>query len=229
MSKLVAVVMPAHNEARVISDVLSRIPSEIDGMTVVPIVVDDGSTDSTADAARRSGALVVRHLTNLGVGAATITGLRAAQQLHAHLIVTMDSDGQHDPEEIASLVRCLLAGPFDVVIGSRIIAPEGMPLSRVGANLLLNAITFIVYGKVVSDSQSGFKAVSSDALLRMKLNSPGYEICSEFIGEVHRNRLSYKSLPVKAVYTPYSQRKGQPFLNGINLILGMLTRLLRRI
>ena len=229
MSKSVAVVMPAYNEARVIPTVISRIPSEIDGMTVLPIVVDDGSNDGTAETARRSGALVVRHLTNLGVGAATITGLEAAQKLNAHVIVTMDSDGQHNPEEISSLVRCLLQGPFDVVIGSRILSPEGMPLSRVGANLFLNAMTFFVYGKVVSDSQSGFKAITSDALLRMKLNSPGYEICSEFIGEVHRNHLSYKSLPVKAVYTRYSQGKGQHFLNGINLILGMLTRLLRRI
>ena len=220
--------MPAHNEARVIANVISRIPSEIDGMTVLPIVVDDGSKDGTADAARQSGAFVVRHVTNLGVGAATITGLRAAQELNANVVVTMDSDGQHNPEEISSLVRCLMEGPFDVVIGSRILSPGGMPFSRVGANLLLNAITFIVYGKVVSDSQSGFKAISSDALRRMKLNSPGYEICSEFIGEVHRNRLSYKSLPVKAVYTPYSQRKGQHFLNGINLIIGMLLRLLRR-
>jgi glycosyltransferase involved in cell wall biosynthesis len=220
--------MPAYNEARVIGNVISRIPSEIDGMTVFPIVVDDGSKDGTADAARQSGAFVVRHLTNLGVGAATVTGLRAAQKLNANVIVTMDSDGQHNPEEISSLVRCLLEGPFDVVIGSRILSPEGMPVSRLGANLLLNAITFVVYGKVVSDSQSGFKAISSDALLRIKLNSPGYEICSEFIGEVHRNHLSYKSLPVKAVYTQYSQRKGQPFLNGVNLILGMLLRLLRR-
>jgi glycosyltransferase involved in cell wall biosynthesis len=220
--------MPAYNEARVIGNVISRIPSEIDGMTVLPIVVDDGSKDGTADAARQSGAFVVRHLTNLGVGVATVTGLRAAQKLNATVIVTMDSDGQHNPEEISSLVRCLLEGSFDVVIGSRILSPEGMPFSRVGANLLLNAITFVVYGKVVSDSQSGFKAISSDALLCIKLNSPGYEICSEFIGEVHRNHLSYKSLPVRAVYTPYSQRKGQHFLNGVNLILGMLLRLLRR-
>src|ERR1051326_4180590 len=129
MSKSIAVVMPAYNEAGMISSVISRIPSEIDGMTVVPIVVDDGSKDGTADAARRSGALVIRHLTNLGVGAATITGLRAAQKLNARVIVTLDSDGQHDPEEISSLVRCLLDGPFDVVIGSRILSPEGMPLS----------------------------------------------------------------------------------------------------
>jgi glycosyltransferase involved in cell wall biosynthesis len=228
MSKSIAVVMPAYNEAGVISSVLSRIPPEIDGMAVLPIVVDDGSRDGTADAARRSGALVVRHMTNLGVGAATVTGLRAAQSLNAHVIVMMDSDGQHNPKEISLLVRCLIEGPFDVVIGSRILSPEGMPFSRIAGNLLLNAITFVVYGKVVSDSQSGFKAISSDALRRMKLKSSGYEICSEFIGEIYRNKLSYKSLPVKAVYTQYSQRKGQHFLNGINLILGMLTRLLRR-
>ena len=228
MTKPVAVIMPAYNEERVISSVLSRIPSEIDGMPVIPIVVDDGSRDHTAEAARRSGALVIRHLTNLGVGAATITGFRAALELDASVVVTMDSDGQHDPEEIPALVRCLVEGPFDVVIGSRILSPHGMPLSRLGANLLLNAVTFVVYGKVVSDSQSGFKAISREALGQMKLNSSSYEICSELIGEIHRNKLSYKSLPIKAVYTPYSQRKGQHFLNGINLILGILTQLLRR-
>jgi glycosyltransferase involved in cell wall biosynthesis len=198
-------------------------------MHVIPIVIDDGSKDGTADEARRSGALVVKHLTNLGTGAATVTGLRAAQKLNADIIVTMDSDGQHNPEEISALVRCLIEGSFDVVIGSRILVPKGMPVTRIGANLLLNAVTFVVYGKVVSDSQSGFKAMSGSALRRMKLESSGYEICSELIGEIHRNKLSYKSLPVKAVYTAYSQGKGQHFLNGINLILGMLTRLLRRI
>src|SRR5438876_6972889 len=106
MPKSIAVVMPAYNEARVISSVLSRIPSEIDGMAVMSIVVDDGSKDGTAEQARRSGAVVVRHITNLGTGAATITGLRAAQKLNADVIVTMDSDGQHNPEEIAALVRC---------------------------------------------------------------------------------------------------------------------------
>src|SRR5207244_6766525 len=123
MSKSIAVVMPAYNEARVISSVLSRIPSEIDSMAVLPIVVDDGSKDGTADAARRSGAIVLRHITNLGTGAATITGLLAAQKLNADVIVMMDSDGQHNPEEISALVRCLIEGSFDFVIGSRILAP----------------------------------------------------------------------------------------------------------
>ena len=103
-----------------------------------------------------------------------------------------------------------------------------MPLTRIAANLLLNAITFMVYGKVVSDSQSGFKAFSRVAMNTMQLSASGYEVCSEIIGEIVRNQLNYKSLPVKAVYTDYSKAKGQHFLNGINLILQLLSRLLRR-
>jgi glycosyltransferase involved in cell wall biosynthesis len=228
-NKKIVVVMPAHNEARVIGDVLCRIPPHIDNMTVVPVVIDDGSTDNTGEIARQNGAVVYRHITNLGVGAATITGLRAAQELNADFIVTMDSDGQHDPEEIQSLIRCLIDGPFDVVIGSRILSPDGMPFTRIMANLLLNAVTFVVYGKIVSDSQSGFKAFSRSALVRMKLNASGYEICSEIIGELYRNNLRYKSLPIRAVYTRYSRAKGQHFLNGVNIILGLLMRLMRRV
>lgn len=228
-SRKIVVVMPAHNEQSVIGKVLARMPARIDDMALIPLVVDDGSKDFTANIARAHGALVVRHLTNLGVGAATITGLRAARQLGAEVIVTMDSDGQHDPDEIESLVRCLLDGPFDVVIGSRLLDHNGMPLSRVAANLLLNAVTYIVYRKIVSDSQSGFKAFSREALEAMDLQSTGYEICSEIIGEMYRKNLRYKSLPVKAVYTQYSRAKGQPFLNGVNIILGLLIRLMRRV
>ena len=103
-----------------------------------------------------------------------------------------------------------------------------MPVTRIAANLLLNAVTFIVYGKVVSDSQSGFNAFSRASLDVIELNSAGYEVCSEIIGEIVRNKLNYKSLPIKAVYTKYSQAKGQHFLNGINLILQLFVRMLRR-
>src|SRR5438093_140550 len=115
--------MPARNEAAVIESVLARIPGRIDSFAVIPVVVDDGSTDDTASIARATGAFVVQHLANLGVGAATITGLRAAQQLGADIVVTMDSDGQHDPAEIVALEECLMEGPFDVVIGSRLLNP----------------------------------------------------------------------------------------------------------
>lgn len=228
-SKPIAVVVPAKNEAAVLRQVLSRIPRQIDGTDLILIVVDDGSSDDTAVIARDCGAHVLHHLTNLGVGAATRTGLSAALALDAGIIVTMDADGQHDPAEIGRLVRCLIEGPFDVVIGSRLLTHKGMPLSRFAANLLLNAVTFVVYRKIVSDSQSGFKAFSRAAAEKLELRSCGYEICSEIVGEIYRKQLRYKSLPVKAVYTHYSQAKGQHFLNGINLLLELFIRLVRRV
>jgi glycosyltransferase involved in cell wall biosynthesis len=225
----IVVVIPVFNEASVLGDVLSAIPTSIDGMEVRVLVVDDGSTDRTAEVARSHGTLLVRHMVNLGVGAATRTGLRVAKEFNPSVVVTIDGDGQHNPDEIRSLVRCLLDKDYDVVIGSRILQPQGMPATRFAANLLLNAITFVVYGKVVSDSQSGFKAFSRRSLDIIELKSAGYEVCSEIIGEIVRNQLNYKSLPVKAVYTDYSQAKGQHFLNGINLILQMFVRMLRRV
>jgi UDP-N-acetylglucosamine---dolichyl-phosphate N-acetylglucosaminyltransferase len=227
-TKTIAIVLPAHNEAKAIGHVLSRIPDKIGTMEVVSIVVDDGSSDRTAEIARLHQASVLRHITNLGVGAATVTGLKAARALNADIIVTMDSDGQHDPADILPMVECLTGGPFDVVIGSRLLDPAGMPISRFGANLFLNLLTYFVYGKIVSDSQSGFKAFSRTGLEAIDLKATGYEICSEIIGEIYRKNLRYKSLPIKAVYTDYSKAKGQPFLNGINLILGLLMRMVRR-
>jgi len=228
-SKNIVVAVPAFNEATTIGQVLRGVPPRIDGIPVTTVVVDDGSTDTTAEVAAGCGAYVIRHLTNLGVGAATQTCFRAAQMLDADIVVTIDADGQHDPAEIERLVDCLIDGRFDVVIGSRLLDPRGMPLLRVLANLLLNAVTFVVYGKIVSDSQSGFKAFSRSAVDCMELRSAGYEICSEIIGEIYRKKLSYKSLPVKAVYTTYSYAKGQHFLNGIHLILGLFIRWVRRV
>jgi glycosyltransferase involved in cell wall biosynthesis len=227
--KTIAVVIPARNEASIIAAVLANIPAEIRSYQIIPIVVDDGSDDSTSMAAHEAGAHVLRHIANLGVGAATTTGFRAALDLNADIIVTMDADGQHDPREIGTLVECLIDGPFDVVIGSRLRRHYGMPPARFMANLLLNAVTFLVYGKIVSDSQSGFKAFTRRAVACMELNCTGYEICSEIIGEIYRKNLRYKSIPVRVVYTPYSRAKGQPFLNGVNLILGLFMRLLRRV
>jgi glycosyltransferase involved in cell wall biosynthesis len=228
-SPTIAVVLPAYNEAPVIGSVLRRIPSQIGSMPVVKVVVDDGSQDRTSEIARMQGAFVIRHLTNLGVGAATITGLRSAADLDVDFVVTMDSDGQHDPAEIEKLVATLIDGRFDVVIGSRIRDRRGMPGTRLAANLLLNALTYAVYRKIVSDSQSGFKVFSRQALEAMDLKSAGYEVCSEIIGEIYRKNLRYKSVPIKAAYTSYSRAKGQHFLNGVNLILGLLLRLVRRV
>ena len=223
------VLLPARNEETTAGQVVQGIPRTIGSWRVIPLVVDDGSDDRTARVSRDAGALVIRHFIDLGVGAATRTGLLAAQELGADAVVTMDADGQHDPSDIEGLVRGMEGGCFDVVIGSRMSDPAGMPLSRVAANWLLNAITLIVYRGSVSDSQSGFKCLSRRALDEMELRADGYDICSEIVGEIFSKRLKYKSLPIKVVYTGYSRAKGQHFLNGINIILQLLTRMMRRV
>ena len=227
--KSIVVVIPAHNEATVVGQIVARVPAEVDSIPIHTVVVDDGSQDGTAATAFSAGAVVVRHLTNLGVGSATRTGLRAADRWKPVVVVTIDADGQHDPADIPRLVQPILRENIDVVIGSRMTNPHGMPLHRIGANLLMNLVTFAVYGRIVPDSQSGFKAFSRHALESMSLSSDGYEVCSEIIGEIAVRGLSCRFVPVEAVYTEYSKAKGQHFLNGINVILQLFGRMLRRV
>ena len=225
----IAVVLPAHNESSVIGSVVARIPRFIDGIPLTTLVVDDGSTDRTAVVARAAGALVLQHVTNLGVGAATRTGFTAALDIGADLLVTMDADDQHDPSDIESLVRHVVDRDLDVVIGNRLIHSEGMPVSRIWANRLLNGITLLVYGGSVSDSQSGFKCLTADAVRKMDLRADRYDICSEIVGEIFSKELRYGSVSIKPVYTTYSRAKGQHFLNGVNIVLQLLVRMMRRV
>jgi len=227
--RIAVVVLPAHNEASRVGEVVSSIPDRVEGMRVIPVVVDDGSHDDTSGIACRAGAYVIRHVKNLGVGAATRTGLKAAETLNADFIVTMDADGQHDSCDLSPLLRCADRGQYDVVIGNRMSSGKGMPPSRIFANWLLNAITFITYRGTVTDSQSGFKCFSRSALAVMELKADGYDICSEIVGEIFSKRLRYKSIAVRAVYTTYSRAKGQHFLNGINIILQLFVRMMRRV
>jgi glycosyltransferase involved in cell wall biosynthesis len=166
-SKTILVVIPAHNEATVIGQVIANIPPEVRSMRVKVVVVDDGSGDGTADVARLGGATVIRHLTNLGVGAATRTGFRAATELGADIVVTLDADGQHDPADIEKLVTPIIDEDLEVVIGSRLSDRSGMPWHRLAANLLMNLVTFAVYGRIVPDSQSGFKEPRFRSRLRV--------------------------------------------------------------
>ena len=229
LQKRILVLLPAFNEGAAVGEVIHGVPGEIDGNRVITLLVDDGSTDSTATVARHAGAIVVSHVTNLGVGAATRTGFEAAMRMGVDFVVTMDADGQHDPLDIPKLVHKAMTGDYDVVIGNRMLEREGMPFSRVAANWLLNAITLIAYRGSVSDSQSGFKCLSRSALQTMELKADQYDICSEIVGEIFSKGLTYSSVPVKPLYTSYSQAKGQHYLNGVNIILQLLVRMMRRV
>jgi glycosyltransferase involved in cell wall biosynthesis len=219
-----AIVIPAYNEETVIHDVISKLPKKLDGIDeIVPIVVDDGSTDNTYKKAKSQCRYVFRHVVNLGVGAATSTGFEAAKKLKADIVVTLDGDGQHNPNDVQKLIEPILSKKADVVIGTRMLDYQGMPVLKIVGNWLMNFLTFLVFRKWSSDTQSGMKAFNSKALKKMCFHAIGYEICSETIGEIKRNKLKYAEVPIEVLYTEYSKKTGQIWVNGINIFTKIIS------
>ena len=218
------IIIPALNEDSVIRNVLETLPKKISGVgRITSIVIDDGSTDKTSEIASKYADKTVRHLVNLGVGAATVTGLEAAKKLQADIAITIDADGQHDPADIKKVIKPILEGKADVVIGTRMANPIGMPRYKVFGNWMMNFLTFLIFNKWTSDSQSGMRAFNKKALKKMDFHSMGYEICSETLGEIKRNKLKLAEVPIEVIYSDYSKAKGQNWINGINVLTKMLT------
>jgi glycosyltransferase involved in cell wall biosynthesis len=219
-----AIVIPAYNESSVIADVLKNLPKKIDCIDlIIPIVIDDGSTDDTFEVAKKNTKHVLRHIVNLGVGAATQTGFGAAKKLGADIIVTVDADGQHCPNDIKKVISPILAGNADVVIGTRMLDSKGMPFIKIFGNWAMNILTLLVFHKWSSDTQSGMRAFNTKAIKKMRFHSIGYEICSEMIGEIKRNNLRLVEIPIKVIYTNYSRATGQNWLNAVNILTKIIT------
>lgn len=205
--KIVAV-MPAYNEA-------TRIGAAIEAVRLhVPLVlvVDDGSSDETAEAARRAGAFVVRHGLNRGQGAALRTGNAAALLLGADCVVHIDADGQHDPSFLPTLLAPLLAGTSDIVYGSRFLGVQasGMPFSR---RLLLLAGRYFsrfVLGipRTITDPQSGLRAMTAHAARSLRFVQDRKAHCSELLRVVTRSAYRYAEVPVHVAYSRESLAKG---------------------
>jgi hypothetical protein len=166
----IAVVLPALNEAENLDNLLHRIPRELSGLEVTPIVVDDGSTDTTRDICRRDGAIVITHPINRGGGAALKLGYQVAFDTGASIIVTMDADGQHDPAEMERLVEPILADRADFVIGSRLKGEhEAASLIRHLGIYLFNALISVLARRTITDCSSGYRAFRSSALKDLHL------------------------------------------------------------
>jgi glycosyltransferase involved in cell wall biosynthesis len=213
-AKDVWIVMPARNEELSIGSVIDSLHKE--GWKKI-IVVDDGSTDSTAKIASSKGALVIPHHRNLGLGAALRTGLQEARRRNAVCAVTFDADGQHDPKAVKELVKALDGA--DLVIGVR--KSVGIPLNKRIGNFGLNLITYFMGGKF-TDSQSGFRAFGPKALEKIKIRSHRYEVSSEIIIQAKRMGLRIKEVPVKCFYTKYSRARGTTIASGFRIFWGLL-------
>ena len=216
--KVIALI-PAYNEETTLAAVLKKTAPFVDHV----LVVNDGSSDRTAEIANAHGATVVTHVINRGLGAAIGTGFAAAQKLGADMVITLDADGQHDAEEIPKFVEAVEQGA-DVVIGSRMLTRSGMPWYRQVANALGNLVTFVLFGAWVTDSQSGFRAFTDYALRQIEIKTNRMEVSSELIAESRRNKLNLVEVPIKAIYTDYSLSKGQSFLVGIKTLVKLVLR-----
>lgn len=212
------IILPAYNEAPILKSVIEEIQGA--GYENI-IVVDDGSTDVTFETVKNIPHVVaLRHKINRGKGAATKTGIEAAKKLGAEIIITMDSDGQHNPENITALIEPLSKGSYDVVLGTRLVNPKGMPWYKILANHVGNALTWYIYGLWVSDSQSGFRAYSRNAAERINTKTDRYEYDSEVIREIYLHKLRFTEVPIEVRYTEYSMGKVQKqgFVNGLKTL-----------
>lgn len=222
----VCVVIPAYNEASVISDVVKQTRKAFDktDFDVTILVINDSSADDTSTLAQEAGAVVIDHILNSGAGGATATGLSYAEQNGYTTAVTMDADGQHDPRDVVEGVKRLLKSDTDLLIGSRLINSDGMSKVKVLGNKGLSFVTYILFGINSTDSQSGLRVYSRRALEELRWKTSGYEFCSEMLWRAKQQGMKIDEYPIKAVYTEYSKSKGQNNWNAINIIKSLLKR-----
>jgi hypothetical protein len=191
-----AIVMPAYNEAENLPAVISEMPRRVCGLPVVTIVVADGSTDSTEATARELGAIVIRRDLRRGSGAAVRVGYQAALRSGAHVVVTIDSDGQHDPKEIEQLVAPLLDGTADMVQGSRVLGSFEVEsnMRKHGVRLFSKLLSWLSRTKI-SDPSNGYRAVTADALMQLDIRQDQFYV-SEMILEAARTGLKVIEVPI---------------------------------
>jgi len=216
---LTIVAMPAYNEEHSIARMVRGCKKHVDCV----VVVDDGSSDRTAEIAAFEGAHVVRHLKNRGYGAALQTCFETARSLGATEMVIIDSDGQHDPEEIPKLLEPLGRGA-DLVIGSRFCNGNGKDVPaycKVGMKVL-DIATYLVGGINVTDSQSGFRAYGRRAIDCIRVDDEGMSAGSEILLQAKDNRLKVEEVEIHCRYDVKRGSTEHPVSHGVRVLLILL-------
>jgi glycosyltransferase involved in cell wall biosynthesis len=220
------VVIAAYNEQPRLGDTLRRL---LDAGYRNVVVVDDGSLDATGEIALKHDVWVLRHLINLGQGAALQTGLAFALKKGADYLVTFDADGQHDPTEIPHLLAPLRAGAADIALGSRFLGKaENIPLTR--KLVLKGGVIFTrVFSNIkVSDTHNGFRAMTRDAAGKIRIVQNRMAHASEILDRIREYQLRYVEVPCTIRYSAETMAKGQSSWNAVKIVLQLfLGRLVR--
>ena len=219
------VVVPALDEARVIG----RSLAELRAVFPAVVVVDDGSRDATASAARSAGAVVVRHPLNLGQGAAIQTGIEYALMQGAAYVATFDADGQHKAEDLQRMLAVLADENADIVLGSRFLGrTEGMSLAR---KMLLRAgvlFTNLTTGVKLTDAHNGLRVMTAATARRIRILQDRMAHASELIAQIGQLRLEVREVPVTITYSAYSVAKGQTMSDSFRVLADLFVAWLLR-
>ena len=210
----VFVVIPGRNEEEHVYSVIQETKKYASNV----IFVDDGSKDKTVSEAKKTGVTVLKHLINLGKGAAIRTGAAYATARGADVIVFMDSDGQHKPARIPELIRKLEG--YDIIFTYRNLKSANMPIVKKIGNLFLDALLKKLFQIKIIDAQCGYKIMTTQAYGKLHLTSSDYTIESEIAAKTSSHKLKFKQVPIETVYI--DKYKGTTIIDGINIALKML-------
>jgi glycosyltransferase involved in cell wall biosynthesis len=194
----ICVTVPAYNEDATVAQVVEECRDVLNaaGYDHVILVIDDGSTDETADVAADAGATVVSHHTNRGLGNTFRTGLRHAIETGADIIVNIDADGQYHTEDMRDLIRAVEDGAADMALGTRsVFELDHMPLGKKVGNRIGSLVTSILSGMWVKDAQSGFRAMTRELALSLNLSGT-YTYVQESLIQAAHNGFTIKQVPI---------------------------------
>jgi len=211
----ILVCVPAYNESQNISNIVNKCKKYADEV----LVYDDGSKDDTQQNAMLAGATVIRSPENKGYGVAIRSLFHAAKQKNADIMVTLDSDGQHDPDQIPPMIETLKQG-FDIVIGSRFLRTDDkdkVPKFRSFGIKTITKLTQAASYKDITDSQSGFRAYNKNALSKINLYEDGMAVSTEILLRAREKKLVVAEVPITINYDTKDTSTHNPVTHGIGV------------
>jgi glycosyltransferase involved in cell wall biosynthesis len=213
----VTAVIPAYNEHVAVGSIALQATKFVDRV----IVVDDGSTDNTAEIAKLAGVELIKHDKNMGKGVALKSGFEAAK--NSDIIVTLDADGQHKISDIPKLIKPIKEGKADIVNGSRYIngGEKNTPKYRRLGQSVLDMVTNLNSKVKVTDSQSGFRAFSKKTLSAFRFNQTGYGIESEMLIDASNANFKIKEVEIEVIYD-VDGSKENPIIHGFGVLLDIV-------
>ena len=209
------VIIPAFNEEKAIGDVIQKSLQHVSDV----LVIDDGSLDKTYEIAKKSKAIVIKHDTNLGKGVSLKDAFREVSGYD--VVVTIDGDGQHNPDEIPFLVKPIIDDEADLVNGSRYLDgfDEDTPAYRRVGQKVLDIATNITSGTNVTDSQSGFRAFKGDTIKYYRFRDTGFGIESEMLADAAENNLKIVEVPITVRYDVENSSTKGPVTHGVGVLI----------